>query len=366
MRANFAQVAGVANQRTDFPFLQPAFWQALQDTQVIGAGSDWPLQVLAAGGACLPLFTRHSHRGEYVFDQMWARAYAQMGLDYYPRLVTSIPYTPVVGPRLWGQPGDAAIQQLWAQIGDQIEVQQASSWHLLFADVPTREAFLEASGGQLIVRTDCQYVWQDQGYGDFEGFLAALTAKRRKNIRTERRRVAEQGITVQWVAGAELTPAHWRDFFACYAMTYAVRGQQPYLPQQLFEQLGQTLPAQLAVCFGVLDGQRVAAALFFRDAQSLYGRYWGSVAAVDFLHFELCYYQGIEYALRHGLRRFDPGTQGEHKLIRGFAPVLTESLHQIAHPRLRAAIRAFCARERQQVLAYQQAAVQALPFRVPD
>ncbi len=360
---NFAQVAGAAGHRTDHPFLQPAFWQAMHDTQVIGAGSAWPLEVLEAEAARLPLFVRHSHRGEYVFDQLWAHAAARAGLAYFPRLVTSIPYTPVEGPRLWGWPGDASIGLLWAQINEQMRVQQASSWHLLFADAPTREAFLQASGGRLIVRTDCQYVWQDQGHGDFEGFLAALTAKRRKNIRAERRKVAEQGIVAQWVEGADLTAGHWRDFFACYAMTYAVRGQRPYLPQRFFEQIGRDMPAQLAVCFGVQGDRRVAAALFFKDATTLYGRYWGALVEAPFLHFELCYYQGIEYALRHGLGRFDPGTQGEHKLIRGFAPVLTQSIHHIVHPQLRAAVRDFCAREHQQVLAYQQAALQALPYR---
>lgn len=348
---------------TDFPFMQPAYWEALRQTGVTGPGSSWPEVPIEVSGATLPLFIRDSHRGEYVFDQLWAQAAQRAGLDYYPRLVSSIPYTPVEGPRWWGQPDAHAAAALWAQVQRQLEEHQASSWHLLFADAPTRAAFMEASDGKLIVRSDCQYVWQDGGYGDFEGFLAALTAKRRKNIRTERRRVTEQGVTVEWVEGAQMTAPHWQAFYACYAMTYAVRGQRPYLPQAFFEQLGKTMAEQVAVCFGLQCDQRMAAALFFKDSDTLYGRYWGSVASVEFLHFELCYYQGIEYALRQGLRRFDPGTQGEHKLIRGFAPVLTQSLHHIRHPRLRDAVREFCAREHLEVLGYQQAAQQALPFR---
>jgi uncharacterized protein len=319
--------------------------------------------------AALPLFAKSHNRGEYVFDHAWADAYARHGLHYYPRLVTSAPFTPVTGPRVLLAAGVALVDvwpQLFAGVQQVAEQLGASSWHGLFVDDPTRQALL-ASTPQLAERVGCQFLWQDQHYASFDGYLAALNAKRRKNIKIERAKVAAQGIRCVWKQGAALTSEDWQFFKRCYEMTYMVRGQRPYLNQAFFEQIGRDMPDSLALAMAIdADDQPIAAALFFQDEQTLYGRYWGALAEVDCLHFELCYYQGIEYALSRGLQYFDPGTQGEHKLIRGFAPVLTHSLHWLAEPAFMAAIEDYVAREKVGVQGYFESAMQALPFKKAD
>jgi predicted N-acyltransferase len=357
------------------PFMRRAFWQALEDSAAIGPQSTWLGQHVVLDDAqgqalaALPLFAKSHNRGEYVFDHAWADAYARHGLNYYPRLVTSAPFTPVTGQRVLLATGVAlvdvwpqlfaGVQQIAAQLG-------ASSWHGLFVDEQTRQALL-ASTPQLAERVGCQFLWQDQNYGSFDGYLAALNAKRRKNIKIERAKVAAQGIRCVWKQGAALTREDWQFFKRCYEMTYMVRGQRPYLNQAFFEQIGRDMPDSLALAMAIdADDQPIAAALFFQDEQTLYGRYWGALAEVDCLHFELCYYQGIEYALSRGLQYFDPGTQGEHKLIRGFAPVLTHSLHWLAEPAFMAAIEDYVAREKVGVQCYFESAMQALPFKKAD
>ena len=352
------------------PFLQRAFWQALQDHQAIGAGSTWPVRFLlveTAGQtqAMLPVFIKRHNRGEYVFDHAWAEAYARYGLDYYPRLVTSVPFTPVVGERVWLAEGvmlTSVWPTLWQGVQQLAAQTQASSWHGLFVTDTQRDVLRSSS--PLAERVGCQFLWQDHHYRDFSGFLARLTAKRRKSIKVERQKVAAQGIGCVWKQGREITAQDWQQFYACYAMTYRVRGQTPYLSLGFFQQLGHTMPDALALVQAIdAQEQGVASALFFQDEQTLYGRYWGALAEVDCLHFEVCYYQGIEYALRRGLRYFDPGTQGEHKLIRGFAPVKTHSLHWLAEPAFMQAIEDFVAREAVQVEHYYQATGEALPFK---
>ena len=363
---------------TTQPFLSRAFWQALEDSAAIGAGSSWLGQhivLCSAEGqslAALPLFVKNHNRGEYVFDHAWADAYRRYGLDYLPRLVTSVPFTPVTGQRVLLAAG-IELAVVWPMLAQAIvalaERLQASSWHGLFVD----QALSELATTQPIEsfpvaqRLNCQFLWTDQGYGDFEGFLAALTAKRRKSIRVERTKVATQGITCCWLQGAELTEADWNWFYQCYAMTYRVRGQQPYLQPSFFKQIGRDMPESLALAQAVdAAGVPIAAALFVQDEQTLYGRYWGALVEADCLHFELCYYQGIQYALQRGLRYFDPGTQGEHKLIRGFAPVYTQSLHWLREPAFMAAIQDFVARERVAIEGYYQSTLQALPFKQAD
>lgn len=353
------------------PFLQRAFWQALQDHQAIGAGSTWPVrflwvEVAGQAQAMLPVFIKRHNRGEYVFDHAWADAYARYGLDYYPRLVSSVPFTPVVGARVWLADG-VALASVWSilwQGVQQLAVQtKASSWHGLFV-ADAQRSTLQAHA-DLAERVGCQFLWQDHDYGNFDGFLAQLTAKRRKSIKVERQKVAAQGIHCVWKQGREISAQDWQQFYACYAMTYQVRGQTPYLSLAFFQQIGQTMPDHLALVQAIDEqGQGVASALFFQDEQTLYGRYWGALAEVDCLHFEVCYYQGIEYALSRGLRYFDPGTQGEHKLIRGFAPVKTYSLHWLAEPAFMQAIEDFVAREAVHVEQYYQATCDALPFKV--
>lgn len=354
------------------PFLQRAFWLALEDSHAIGEQSSWQGQHVvltdahAQPVAALPLFVKMHQRGEYVFDHAWADAYTRHGLDYYPRLVTSVPFTPVTGSRVLLAEG-AVLAEVWPQLfaGVQQVAQRvgASSWHGLFVDQPLRQA-IQGQTPALAERLGCQFLWQDRGYGTFDGFLAALTAKRRKSIKIERAKVAAQGIRCAWKQGVDLTAEDWQFFKRCYEMTYHVRGQTPYLSQAFFEQLGRDMPHALALALAYdAHDQPIAAALFFQDEQTLYGRYWGALVEADCLHFELCYYQGLEYALSQGLTYFDPGTQGEHKLIRGFTPVLTHSLHWLHEPAFMAAIQDYVARERVGVQGYVESAMTALPFK---
>lgn len=355
----------------DSPFTDARFWRALRRTSAIGGRTDWQPEalVLQAGQqtqAVLPLFFKQANRGEYVFDYAWGHAHQRLGIDYTPRLVTAVPFSPVTGQRIWLRDPtqlEQAIPSLMNGLRELITTASASSWHCLFLNDTQRAALLAQDVLPLFERTNCQFLWTDAQYGDFEGFLGALTAKRRKAIRVERQRVKDQGIRCQWYEGNEVDATLWLRFHECYVMTYRERGQRPYLSLAFFQQIGRTMPEKLALNVAYVGDEPVAMALFFKDQETLYGRYWGSLIHADALHFEVCYYQGIEYALQQGLERFDPGTQGEHKLIRGFAPVLTHSLHYIAHPRLREAIAHACQHERAEVQAYFEAAQSALPFK---
>ena len=358
------------------PFMRRDYSLALEDTGAIGAAAGWlgqHLLLLRAGVpiAALPLYLKPHNRGEYVFDHAWADAYARHGLDYYPRLVTSVPFTPVTGSRVLVAQGVAVAEvfpALFAGVKAVAQQYGASSWHgLFFEEAVVAEICAERppeTQPQLAQRSNVQFLWQTQGYGDFEDFLTVLTAKRRKSIRVERGKVAAQGITCRWLSGREMSADHWAFFYRCYQNTYFVRGQKPYLTLAFFLQLGATMADVLALC--IADdgaGQPLAAALFFQDQDTLYGRYWGALRDVDCLHFEVCYYQGIDYAIRQGLRFFDPGTQGEHKLIRGFAPVYTYSLHWLAEPAFMDAVSDFVARERVGVQGYYAEAMSCLPYK---
>jgi uncharacterized protein len=359
------------------PFMQRGFWLALEESGAIGSQSGWLGQhlmlyqadQLVAG---LPLFVKTHNRGEYVFDHAWAQAYARQGFDYYPRLVTSVPFTPVTGSRVLVAQGVSLTEVLPALLhGVQALAQKwrASSWHGLFLDAHFLRAYEDAvlSDPQVLKlakRSNVQFLWENKGYADFAAFLDVLTAKRRKSMRVEREKVVAQGIRCDWLEGHAISSDDWLFFYQCYQNTYFIRGQQPYLTLGFFTQLGAALPDALALVIATdADQQPIAAALFFKDEQTLYGRYWGAIRDVDSLHFEVCYYQGIEYAIQRNLRWFDPGTQGEHKLIRGFAPVLTHSMHWLADPAFMAAVTDFTVRERVGVEAYFEEAKGCLPYK---
>lgn len=355
----------------DYPFLRLPFLLALEETGAVSPATGWEARhlLLEEGGevrALLPLYRKHHSRGEYVFDHAWAEAYQRYGLPYFPRLVTSIPFTPVPGPRclLAGglTLGDVG-KELFDAIRHQVQAEGASSWHGLFLP-PEWQALVAQE--QLALRLGCQFAWEDEGFGDFEGFLASLNSKRRKNLKRERRQVAESGIRCRWLQGSEIDAATWDFFYDCYARTYALRGQRPYLSPAFFRRIGQTMPENLALVLAEQNGEPVAAALFFQDSNTLYGRYWGAQADIPCLHFEVCYYQGIDYCLQRGLRHFDPGTQGEHKLMRGFRPTLTYSAHWLAEPAFMDAVQHFVTEEAEYVRRYQADAEEHLPFRQPQ
>lgn len=354
----------------DQPFLRHAFLNALELSGSVSRETGWePCHACVWQGdqlvGALPMYRKHHSYGEYVFDWGWAEAFEKAGGDYYPKILSAIPFTPVPGVRtLLAKTLDAgAVRALLASAWQSLcEQQSLSSWHLLFADENDVAAW-QAQFPELIAREGVQFQWRDAGFGDFDGFLASLTSKRRKMIKRERRLVAEQGLTLARLEGENISPEAMTHFYRCYSMTYLERGRSPYLNKAFFEQLRQTMPEALMLVQARLDGQPVASALYFRNEKTLYGRYWGSEVVADCLHFEACYYQGIEYCLQRGLTLFDPGTQGEHKLIRGFAPQRIRSLHYLAHPGLAAGVAQFCQQEGAHINAYREAAYKALPFK---
>ena len=345
--------------KTLYPFMDAAFFAALEQSGAASTAQGWSACHRQDGDFFLPMYRRMHSWGEFVFDQGWAQGYRRAGLGYYPKLVTAIPYTPVPGPRWRGELHDAHV--LWQQLQDSVAQQGASGWHLLFPDNDTRAAL---AGLPLVERQACHFRWNNRGYASFDDFLAALVSRKRKNIRKERAAVAQTGLRIEWRQGADIPADWWTPFYRCYAMTYYRRGQQPYLPPDFFRQLAASpLAAQLALAVAFNGDDMIAAAFYLFDDASLYGRYWGSVADVDGLHFELCYYQGIEFCIRHGLQRFDPGVQGEHKILRGFEPEITFSLHWLADARFQRAIAQFCEEEAEAVAAYQREARSLLPYR---
>ncbi|MFG6667204.1 GNAT family N-acetyltransferase [Halomonas sp. HNIBRBA4712] len=355
------------------PFLRHAFLAALERSGSASAATGWQPRHLSVWQgerlvAAMPLYLKSHSSGEYVFDWGWAEAFERAGGDYYPKALSAIPFTPVPGQRtLIASDIDAksAYALLAKGFREQCEALGLSSWHLLFAQDADVDAW-QAQCPELIIRHGVQFQWRDQRFGDFDGFLARLTAKRRKTIKRERRIVAEQGITLERLEGEAIDTAAMAHFFRCYTITYHERGRPPYLNEAFFQALLRDMPEALMLVQARLDDRPVAAALYFRGATTLYGRYWGSEVMADCLHFEACYYQGIEYCLERGLTLFDPGTQGEHKLVRGFAPTATRSLHYLAHPGLAAGVAEFCAREGEHVRAYRAAARDALPFKTLD
>ncbi|WP_444679290.1 GNAT family N-acetyltransferase [Halomonas sp. E19] len=350
----------------DHPFLRHEFLHALEASGAASPATGWaPRHLTLWRGARLvgvmPHYHKHHSAGEYVFDWAWADAWERAGGRYYPKGLTAIPFTPAPGPRLALADGEDALaaRRSLATAWEQAEL---SSWHLLFAEEGEVEAW-QAACPALVARHGVQFQWNDAGYGDFEGFLAALTSKRRKAIRRERRLVAEQGLSLHRLEGDAIDEAALAHFFRCYEITYLERGRHGYLNLDFFQRLRRTLADSLLLVQARLEGRPVAAALCLQGRRTLYGRYWGSEVLADSLHFEACYYQGIEHCLARGLTHFDPGTQGEHKLARGFAPRRLRSLHYLADPGLRAGVARFCAEERRHLDAYCQAAQRALPFK---
>ncbi len=354
----------------DYPFLRHEFLLAMEQSGCASARSGWePLHVVverapgAAPLACMPLYAKTNSMGEYVFDWGWADAYSRHGVDYYPKLLTAIPFTPCAGPRLCIDSSlslDVVLPLLQKAIHDLAVQRSASSWHVLFPEPALRDK-LTAAG--LLQRTGCQYQWFNAGYRDFEHFLETFSSRKRKNLRKERARVADSAITFEVLEGAAITEEHWQRFFRYYQGTYRVRGRAPYLNLAFFTQLGRTMPERLLLILARKEGDSIAGALFFKGRDTLYGRYWGCTEEFQFLHFETCYYQGIDYCIRHGIARFDSGAQGEHKIQRGFRPVHTWSSHWIRHPDFAQAIARFVQEEEQHIDAYVAQACEFLPFR---
>jgi predicted N-acyltransferase len=337
------------------PFVSHAFLRALEESGSATKESGWlPQHLLYQDGtgrflACMPCYLKAHSQGEYVFDHGWAEAYMRAGGRYYPKLQASVPFTPVTGPRLLVRAGSAPAerQAILLEAGRTLtEEHGVSSLHITFM---TRQEWELAGALGYLQRTDQQFHWPNDGYATFDDFLAALSSRKRKTIRKERRAALEDGIAIEWVTGRELTEAHWDAFFDFYMDTGSRKWGTPYLNRECFSLLGQTMADELLLVLAKRDGRYIAGALNVIGADTLYGRYWGATEAHYFLHFEVCYYQAIDYAIQHCLARVEAGAQGGHKLARGYLPTETYSAHYIADPGLARAVADYLMRERRAV-----------------
>lgn len=347
------------------PFLRHAFLRSLEDSASVTPRTGWtPAHRLLSDAqgrlqAAMPAYVKTHSFGEYVFDHGWADACARAGIDYYPKLLCAVPFSPVGGARLLGNA--VAAGELIDGVAESLFEQGLSGLHVNFTN-PASDEVLRARAGWM-ERLGCQFHWRNQGYRDFQDFLDSLSSRKRKQMRKEREQVAGQGIEFRWYQGHELSEAQWDFVYACYANTYAVRRRAPYLTRAFFSLLAERMPESIRVVMACQGGREVAMAFSLVGGDSLYGRYWGCLAEFDRLHFETCFYQGMDIAIAEGLQRFDAGAQGEHKLIRGFEPVITRSWHYLLHPGLKAAVEDFLAQERVGVQGYAEEARTALPYR---
>jgi uncharacterized protein len=353
---------------TGSPFLRHAFLETLESSGCVGADSGWlprHLVLRDAGGRLLgaiPLYLKTHSWGEFVFDWNWAQASVQAGLAYYPKLVSAIPFTPVTGPRLLiapscGERERNELAQALLAIARRTGAPVAQVNFTTMAD----QAALELAG--FARRQDCRYLWRNRGYRDFEDYLDGFRSDKRKKLRRERRRVTEAGVEFTTLTGRDIVPDLWGTIFGFSEQTFLRHGNAHYLSAEFLDLVARRMPDAIMVKLAVIAGEPVAAAVFFQDDRWLYGRYWGSTREVDSLHFEACYYQGIEWCIERGMEGFDPGTQGEHKIARGFEPTLTHSAHWFGHAGFGAAIGRYLERERAAVAEYVEAASAQLPFR---
>lgn len=355
----------------DNPFLSHAFLASLEANGCIRADWGWQAHHLALYEnstlvAAAPLYLKGNSHGEFVFDWSWASAWERAGGEYYPKLLNAVPYSPVTGPRLLTGHGSRSAERKQALVAamrgeaDRLGLSSVHANFLLPDDLPAFDA-------DWLVRSDVQFHWHNRGYGDFDGFLAALNHKKRKNIRQERAQVARSGLHIEMRGGASLSRDEWRRVHALYEMTFEAKGNHAALTRAFFLSLGETLGDTVTLALA-RDGETIVAmALLMQSSSTLYGRYWGASVDVPGLHFELCYYRGIEHAIRLGLSRFEPGAQGEHKLARGFLPVRTHSRHYLSHPEFRRAVRDALVHEAASVEAYAAELLDHSPYaHLPD
>ena len=356
----------------DNPFVSHEFLAALEESGCSGGRSGWsPAYLLVEDGAgrllgATPSFLKSHSQGEYVFDHSWADAYERAGGRYYPKLQVAAPFTPATGPRLLVAEGPRADEARAALIAglEALRAQtQSSSVHVTFAQEPDIATLKQAG---YLERNDLQFHWQNDGFASYEDFLATLASRKRKALRRERREALSAGITIEALSGRDLSEAVWDDFFAFYEDTGSRKWGRPYLNRAFFSRVGAAMGERIVLIMARRAGRYIAGAINFRGANTLYGRNWGCIEDHPFLHFEVCYHQAIDHAIAHGLARVEAGAQGEHKLARGYRPVITRSLHHIADPGLRRPVAAYLAQEREQIAAAQAALEAESPFRKVD
>lgn len=342
---------------TDHPFTRHEFLSALEQSGSAQPETGWGPRHLVLRDdqgrliGCAPMYLKGHSQGEYIFDHGWANAYERAGGQYYPKLLIAVPFTPATGPRLLAHPdieNPAEIQAMLAQgaraVCDRLEL---SGLHINFTDEAETEILI---GEKMLHRTGEQFHWVNEDYKDFDDFLTALSSRKRKAIRRERRDAMASGLTIDILQGAELNEDHWDAFFEFYLDTGSRKWGQPYLTRPFFSMIGETMPEDIVLMLARReDGVAVAGALNFVGHDTLYGRYWGCIEHHPFLHFELCYYQAIEWAINHGLKRVEAGAQGPHKLARGYLPTHTNSCHYLPNPSFSRAVADYLEHERREV-----------------
>jgi len=350
------------------PFVSHAFLAALEESGSVDAETGWqPAHIIVENKGTIigaaPMYVKNNSYGEYVFDHAWAQAFERAGGEYYPKLQVAVPFTPVTGPRLLTG-GNAVAREALAQammaFAKRLEV---SSLHITF---PTETEATTLAAHGFLQRHDQQFHWHNEDYTDFAAFLAALSSIKRKNLRRERTQAVANGIDIEWVTGSDIKELHWDAFFAFYMDTGSRKWGTPYLTRKFFSLVGQSMPDQILLVMAKRNGRYIAGALNFIGGDTLYGRNWGAIEHHPFLHFELCYYQAIEFAITKRLKVVEAGAQGAHKLARGYLPARTNSLHWISHKGLRDAVARYLKEERRAVDEDIQALTEHAPFRKTD
>ena len=352
-----------------YPFLKYEFLKALEVTNCVSPEQGWtPLHLIASEYerivAIMPLYIKTDSQGEFIFDWSWADAYYRNGLNYYPKLVSSIPFTPASGPRILitdETRSREVVEEISRALKRITEESDFSSVHILLAN---KDEIKDFSQEDFSLRTSYSFHWFNNHYLSFENFLQDMTSRQRKNIKKERKKINDQGVTVSRICGSEITLEMLETFYQFYQVTYLKRGMRGYLNFEFFKKIVDSIPETIMLVLAKNNsGEYVAGALNFYDDEKLYGRYWGCLEEYDSLHFETCYYQGIEFCIEKKLKSFDPGVQGEHKIKRGFCPIETFSLHWIKDSRFKEAIDDFLDREREHILEYNQDRRALLPFK---
>lgn len=346
------------------PFLSYAFLHALHASGSACPETGWQPQYIALYdgdelAAALPLYVKGHSYGEYVFDWAWADAYRRHGLDYYPKLLSAVPFTPVAGPRLLARDADARAALIEVLVATQ-QATEVSSSHILF---PPEEHARQLQDAGFLLRSGVQFHWLNGGYASFEEFLSTLEQKKRKNIRAERRKVRDAGVTLRRVRGVDALESDWRFFNRCYRHTYAAHYSTPYLNLDFFLRIGQSMPENILLVIAERAGRPIASSLVIHTEDTLYGRYWGEIEHVPCLHFEAAYYQPLEFCIEQGIQTFEGGAQGEHKMARGFLPTRTFSAHWLAHPSFADAIERFLEREAGGIDDYMDELNERNPFK---
>ena len=354
---------------SQFPFIQHEFLIALENNGAVGKEFGWLTHFFLAYEndkliGALPVYIKFNSYGEFVFDWAWADAYQQNHIRYYPKLVTSIPYTPATGPRLLIN-NDARYNEIADTLINSVlsfaEKSQISSFHCLFTNEKDTEYFNK--NPHFMMRLGCQFHWTNNNYKSFTHYLDYLTSKKRKQIKRERRIVKEQDIEFEILNGHEATEFHWDTYHRFYESTFERKSGMPTLSNNFFKEIANTMPENIVLVLARYQGKYVASAFNLKGTDTLYGRHWGCNEDFDNLHFEACYYQGLEYCIEHGLKYFEPGAQGEHKIARGFMPTKTWSAHWIAHPQFRQSISNFLAHETKGMLHYIDELNEHSPFK---